>query len=500
MRYPTIAQYIESISNPDGLFETLCDVQLMRWYDNEPIYTVGGFGVVFKVNIGGRPFAMKCFTRHQPGRIAAYERIVQTIREEVPNEHLADLDILDGEITVFDEADTPHKYPVVMMEWIDGEPLTVAIDRAARSHDVGRLEQLADGFDRMALWLLCRPFAHGDIKPDNIIVRPDGASLVLIDYDGIYTQGMKGECARETGTDGFRHPRRNETSYGKYIDDYPIALLSLSLRAIASDVTLYDKFHVPDRLLFDPQAIIEQRCLAYNYLQNSDIARDRLYGMLSSDDERLDDLEQALEAHLCICEPMEFDFIGDPFQDIRLYRRGGKYGFVTSQGRAVTGAVFDRARNFSDGAAAVSVDGKWGYIDPRGELLQGYLYDDCGDFAEGFAAVKVGDKWGYLNQSFEIVIGCRFRDCWPFAQGRAMVKVGERYGFVNASNRMAISARYDFAQSFREGVACVAVGGLYGFINRSGRYLIEPTFDYARSKRDGRVYGELRGIGHEIEI
>ena len=34
----------------------------------------------------------------------------------------------------------------------------------------------------MAAWLRSQPFAHGDIKPDNIMVRPDG-TLTLVDYD-----------------------------------------------------------------------------------------------------------------------------------------------------------------------------------------------------------------------------------------------------------------------------------------------------------------------------
>ena len=42
---------------------------------------------------------------------------------------------------------------------------------------------LAYRFSQLAQWLIPQPFAHGDLKPDNILVREDG-TLVLVDYDG----------------------------------------------------------------------------------------------------------------------------------------------------------------------------------------------------------------------------------------------------------------------------------------------------------------------------
>lgn len=46
------------------------------------------------------------------------------------------------------------------------------------------MSQVAYNFSKMASWLLSQDFAHGDIKPDNIIVKENG-NLVLVDYDGM---------------------------------------------------------------------------------------------------------------------------------------------------------------------------------------------------------------------------------------------------------------------------------------------------------------------------
>lgn len=51
----------------------------------------------------------------------------------------------------------------------------------------------------MGSWLLSQEFVHGDLKPDNIIVREDGR-LVLVDYDGMFVPAMRGQKARELGS------------------------------------------------------------------------------------------------------------------------------------------------------------------------------------------------------------------------------------------------------------------------------------------------------------
>jgi len=101
-------------------------------------------------------------------------------------------------------------------------------------------------FCRMAYWILSQPFAHGDLKPDNILVREDG-SLVLVDYDGFYVPAMKGQEARELGSPDFRHPQRIPQDFDEHIDDFSIATIALSLKALSLDWQLYEG---KDQLLF----------------------------------------------------------------------------------------------------------------------------------------------------------------------------------------------------------------------------------------------------------
>ena len=108
---------------------------------------------------------------------------------------------------------------------------------------------LAYQFSRLAMWLIPQPFAHGDLKPDNILVRDDG-TLVLVDYDGMYVPAMKGQKARELGSPDFRHPNRNETDFDEHIDDFSLISILLSLKAISLNPELLGQYGASDRLLF----------------------------------------------------------------------------------------------------------------------------------------------------------------------------------------------------------------------------------------------------------
>ena len=75
----------------------------------------------------------------------------------------------------------------------------------------------------MGAFLLSQPFAHGDLKPDNILVRENG-ELALVDYDGMFVPSMEGQKARELGSPDFRHPLRDENQFDSHIDDFAIAV------------------------------------------------------------------------------------------------------------------------------------------------------------------------------------------------------------------------------------------------------------------------------------
>ena len=106
----------------------------------------------------------------------------------------------------------------------------------------------------MAAWLMSQPFAHGDLKPDNILVTEDG-TLVLVDYDGLYVPAMQGQKARELGSPDYRHPLRTEDCFNEHIDDFPLAFIGMSLKAIALDTSLLQNNAKSDSLLISRTSV-----------------------------------------------------------------------------------------------------------------------------------------------------------------------------------------------------------------------------------------------------
>ena len=190
--------------------------------------------------------AVKCFLKEQEGRAESYQLIAQELAY-TSSSFLTPFRYLDKELFVESQSTNDEEFPVVLMDWVEGETL----DRYIQSHlaDPNALRLLAFQFSRLASWLLSQPFAHGDLKPDNILVRSDG-TLTLVDYDGMFVPAMEGTAARELGSPDFRHPLRTAERFNEHIDDFPLAVILLSLKALSLSPSLWNTYGASDRLLF----------------------------------------------------------------------------------------------------------------------------------------------------------------------------------------------------------------------------------------------------------
>ena len=248
MTYPLISEYVEAVRNAEENFDKLRNLRPVTDDNGNPVMTSGNFAVVFKMRDekNDKLYAVKCFLKDQPNRAENYWMIAEEL-EYVSSSFLTKFQYLDNELFV-DAADADgEEFPVLLMDWVEG----INLDQYIRQHlhNSYQLHLLAYQFSRLALWLMPQPFAHGDLKPDNIMVREDG-TLVLIDYDGMFVPAMKGQKAREMGSPDFRHPARTEETFNEHIDDFSLASILLSLRVIAEEPALLEKYGAADRLLF----------------------------------------------------------------------------------------------------------------------------------------------------------------------------------------------------------------------------------------------------------
>ena len=247
MQYPLISEYLAAIREAKDNLDTLSHLVPVLDKYGEPYRSSGAFAVVFKMKDEqtGKCYALKCFTEEQEGRAEAYRQIAEEF-EFVDSSYITSVKYLEKELFV-DSNCEDEEFPVLLMDWIEGETMETYI--AANYTDTHAMSMLCYRFCKMAAWLRSQSFAHGDIKPDNIMVRPDG-TLTLVDYDGMFVPAMKGQKSPTIGTKDFSHPLRTIDDFDETIDDFALASIALSLKAISLNPSLLDQYGASDRLLF----------------------------------------------------------------------------------------------------------------------------------------------------------------------------------------------------------------------------------------------------------
>ena len=231
MQYPLISEYIEAIRSAEDNFEKLNNLRPVLDANGNPVMSSGNFAVVFKMKDieQGKMYAVKCFTREQKEREERYREIIKVL-EHVKSPYFVSTQYYDKELFVDTSQSDETEYPVLVMDWVEGVPLDEYMKSIADNQFYREL--LANRFQKLVCWLLPQPFAHGDIKPDNIIIKDDG-SIVLLDYDGMFVSALRGQEAMENGTSLYRHAGRKSSFFNEYIDDYAAVLLLLLLKVNA---------------------------------------------------------------------------------------------------------------------------------------------------------------------------------------------------------------------------------------------------------------------------
>jgi Ca2+/Na+ antiporter len=211
------------------------------------VYSSGNYGTVFKLQNEQSTHALKCFTRSKPDLSKRYYLISKAISRFNDGSTFASFSYLPKTIRTLKN---PAVYfPALMMEWIDGVNLNTYI--TSNIETPRKISDIAKKFLSVAIRLQSYGISHGDLSGDNILVNPSG-EITLVDYDGMYVPSLKGMKAPENGHDHFQHPNRTTSTYSERLDNFSVLVIYLSLLAVASDPSLWDRYNRGDQdcLLF----------------------------------------------------------------------------------------------------------------------------------------------------------------------------------------------------------------------------------------------------------
>ncbi len=243
MTWPGITDFSEAIQSPSLCFAGT-ELEAATVAVNQrgmPLVFSGAFACVYSVSTQGQTFAVRCFTREVKDQQTRYNELSNYLSNVLPPSFVH-FQYLEEGIRF-----KGSWYPMVKMEWVEGEVLSGFVDsRLGEPDTLRRIAAQWRGGPTASLRGL--RIAHNDLQHGNVMVQSDGR-IRLVDYDGMFLPKFSGERSPELGHKNYQHPERSAEDYGEHIDNFPSLVVYLSLLAVASDPNLW-QFYNEDNLIF----------------------------------------------------------------------------------------------------------------------------------------------------------------------------------------------------------------------------------------------------------
>lgn len=242
MKFPPADRYNEAVQNPNFYFSE-AEVKRRRVQSDAlglPEVLSGGFAFTYRFTGASGDIAVRCFHRAIPELFERY-RSISTFLASLNSRFFVDFVFAERGVRI-DGADLP----VVRMRWVEGETLLGYVAR--RRSEPRALIDLREQLLAFADEAESRGYAHGDVQHRNLMVASDG-KLKLVDYDGMFVPALKHLKAADAGHPHFQPPTRTAADYSQRMDRFPLAVIDLSLEALAKAPDLFDRFHRGENLI-----------------------------------------------------------------------------------------------------------------------------------------------------------------------------------------------------------------------------------------------------------
>src|SRR5665213_949728 len=267
MPWPSGQDYSETVQNPKAVFsdQELCEGRPECDRLGLPRPRSGSFATVYKILGTRRNWAVECFLNPVLDQQERYSEISAHL-ERVDLPYLVQFRFLVEGIRVASKA-----YPILKMEWVEGETLTSYIERSLGNS--AALISLAERWIRMMSALSKVSIAHGDLQHGNVLIV--NGELRLVDYDGMFVPGLQGRVCPERVQRNYQHPQRTEFNYDPTLDNFSSWVVYVSLVALSAQPELWRQFKGGDDCLLFRLHDFEapEKSVIFRTLENSKDSR-----------------------------------------------------------------------------------------------------------------------------------------------------------------------------------------------------------------------------------
>ena len=241
MLWPNGIEYTQAIGFfPDIsiLDPTLKGGNLQRGANNYLIFYSGEFSIVFPIEVASSTFALRCWIKDIGDAETRYKEISNYL-EQCGLPYFVDFAYVPEGILV-----NGIKYPIIRMEWAEGETLRDFIKQNLQ--DTGCLKTAAVELQKMVESLHTHQISHGHLQDGNILLKRNGADVVikLIDYDSLFVPALRGQPDNIVGLPEYQHPQRiaGGGDANEKVDYFSELVIYLSLLSLAEKPDLWSQF------------------------------------------------------------------------------------------------------------------------------------------------------------------------------------------------------------------------------------------------------------------
>lgn len=243
MAWPSGLDYTETIQSPQVAFENpelrAAIPECRPPQSGIPYGRSGNFATVFRLQSPTGNWAVKCFTREPQDSKDRYAAISECL-SKLHSPYMVDFTYLQHGIRI-----RGQWYPIVKMEWAEGDPLDVYVRKNLTNPQA--LANLALKWAQMIQTLERASVAHGDLQHGNILIV--NSAIKLVDYDGMFVPSLAGRNSNELGQPNYQHPRRTKLDFGPYLDNFSAWVIYVTLVALSLYPKLWQTFQGGDDCL-----------------------------------------------------------------------------------------------------------------------------------------------------------------------------------------------------------------------------------------------------------